>query len=426
MNNFTFLKTRAISFGLLFGISAFSVFFSNNAHAQAYCNNETIYFFENFGTGTTPATNANVTSLLTYQATGEMETEGIYRVADNTFQKIEWHTAPDYTASDVNGRMLLVNAGTIGAFYRKIVNLPGGYLPGFYGTSLYFMNVNMPGTCEPNPVLPGLTIKVEYRDAGNNWIELINSPIASDIIPQTATPTWVKMGGVFTLPSTGAFVVTDIRISLSNSVFGSCGNDFAIDDIKLASCPDGAPIPVKFLHVNAQKKGSGVTINWATATEINNAYFDVEKSIDGGTNWIAINRTKGSINSSVIRNYTAYDAKPAIGSNLYRIKQVDLDGTSKYSTTVQFKLAIEKTDVSVLANPFTTNITVDFLSERNQVIHTRLFDNTGKIVNSQKISVSKGSSRKSIETGHLSRGIYILQVSDENGKAIISEKLIKQ
>ncbi|MBP9098353.1 MAG: T9SS type A sorting domain-containing protein [Ferruginibacter sp.] len=426
MNNFTFIKTRAISFGLLFGISAFCILLQNKAHAQAYCNNETVYFFENFGTGTTPVSNVNVTSLLTYQATGEMETEGIYRVADNTFQKIEWHTAPDYTASDVNGRMLLVNAGAIGAFYRKIVNLPGGYLPGFYGTSLYFMNVNTPGTCEPNPVLPGLTIKVEYRDAGSNWIELINSPIASDIIPQTATPTWVKMGGVFTLPSTGAFVVTDIRISLSNSVFGSCGNDFAIDDIKLASCPDGAPIPVKFLHITAQKKGSGVMINWATATEINNAYFDVEKSTDGGNNWFAINRTKGSINSSVVKNYAAFDAKPAIGSNLYRIKQVDLDGASKYSTTVQFKLAIEKTDVSVLANPFTSNITVDLLSERNQVLHTRLFDNTGKIVNSQRINVSKGSSRKTIETAHLSRGIYILQVTDENGRALLSDKLIKQ
>lgn len=426
MNNFTQLKTKAISCGLLAGIVAILFLQTNKAQAQAYCNNETIYFFENFGTGTTPASHPNITSLLTYQATGEMETEGIYRVANNTFQKIEWHTAPDYTASDVNGRMLLVNAGAIGAFYRKIVNLPGGYTPGFYGTSLYFMNVNTPGTCEPNPVLPGLTIRVEYRDEFNNWIELINSPIASDIIPQVATPTWVKMGGVFTLPSTGSFVVTDIRISLSNSVFGSCGNDFAIDDIKLASCPDGVPVPVKFLNITAQKKGTGVTINWATATEINNEYFDVEKSTDGGNTWIAINRTKGSINSSVIRNYTAFDAKPAIGTNLYRIKQVDLDGTSKYSTTVSFKMAIEKTAVSVLANPFTSTITVDFLSTRNQLLTARLFDNTGKQVVSQRISVSNGSSRKTIETGNLARGIYILQVTDENGQAVYNEKLIKQ
>ena len=426
MNNFTQLKTRAVTFGLLAGIAAISFILPNTLQAQVYCNNETIYFFENFGTGTTPATNPNVTSLLTYQATGEMETEGIYRVANNTYQKVEWHTAPDYTASDVNGRMLLVNAGAIGAFYRKIVNLPGGYTPGFYGASLYFMNVNTPGTCEPNPVLPGLTIRVEYRDEFNNWIELINSPIASDIIPQTATPTWVKMGGVFTLPSTGSFVVTDIRVSLSNSVFGSCGNDFAIDDIKLASCPDGAPIPVKFLNIKKKKKGTGVTINWATATEINNEYFDVEKSTDAGNTWVAINRTKGSINSSVTRNYAAYDAKPAIGTNLYRIKQVDLDGTSKYSTTVSFKMAIEKTAVSVLANPFTSTITVDFLSTRNQLLTARLFDNTGKQAISQRIQVINGSSRKTIETGNLARGIYILQVTDENGQAVYNEKLIKQ
>lgn len=146
MNNFTFFKNKGNFFWIAFWNRCFFLFLQQ-CRAQAYCNNETIYFFENFGTGTTPSTNANVTSLLTYQATGEMETEGIYRVANNTFQKIEWHTAPDYTAADVNGRMLLVNAGAIGAFYRKIVNLPGGYLPGFYGTSLYFMNVNTPGAC---------------------------------------------------------------------------------------------------------------------------------------------------------------------------------------------------------------------------------------------------------------------------------------
>ncbi len=426
MNNITHVRKKAIPPGILAAIAAFSFLLPLKLKAQLYCNNETIYFFENFGTGTTPTSHPNITSLLTYQATGEMETEGIYRIANNTFQKIEWHTAPDYTASDVNGRMLLVNAGTIGAFYRKIVNLPGGYTPGFYGASLYFMNVNTPGTCEPNPVLPGLTIRVEYRDEFNNWIELINSPIASDIIPQTATPTWVKMGGVFTLPSTGSFVVTDIRLSLSNSVFGSCGNDFAIDDIKLASCPDGVPIPVKFLNISAQKKGTGVSINWATATEINNTYFDVEKSIDGGNSWVAINRTKGSINSSVIRNYAAYDAKPAIGTNLYRIKQVDLDGTSKYSTTVSFKMAIEKTAISVLANPFTSTITVDFLSTRNQLLTARLFDNTGKMVINRRIPVSGGSSRETIETGNLARGIYILQVADENGQAVYHEKLIRQ
>lgn len=426
MINFTQPGRRAVSFKLFAVMAAFSFLSAYNTQAQVYCNNETIYFFENFGTGTTPASHPNITSLLTYQATGDMETEGIYRLANNTFQKVEWHTAPDYTAADVNGRMLLVNAGAIGAFYRKIVNLPGGYTPGFYGASLYFMNVNTPGTCEPNPVLPGLTIRVEYRDEFNNWIELINSPIASDIIPQTATPTWVKMGGVFTLPSTGSFVVTDLRVSLSNSVFGSCGNDFAIDDIKLASCPDGVPIPVKFLHVSAQKKGTGASINWATATEINNAYFDVEKSTDAGNTWVAINRTKGSINSNVTRNYSAYDAKPVIGTNLYRIKQVDLDGTSKYSVTVSFKMTIEKTAVSVLANPFHSTVTVDFLAVSNQLLTARLFDNTGKQVFSQRIPVSIGSSRKTVETGNLARGIYILQVTDENGQAVYNEKLIKQ
>ena len=91
-----------------------------------------------------------------------------------------------------------------------------------------------------------------------------------------------------------------------------------------------------------------------------------------------------------------------------------------------YKLVIANTDISVLANPFSNNITVDFLSDRNQTVSSRLFDNTGRQVISQKITVAKGSSRKSIETSNLNRGMYILQVIDENGQILYSDKLIKQ
>ena len=185
-------------------------------------------------------------------------------------------------------------------------------------------------------------------------------------------------------------------------------------------------MPVKFLYINAQKKGSGVNISWATATEASNDYFDVERSNDGGISWNAVARTKGSGNSSVTKNYAAYDAKPGAGINYYRIKQVDKDGASKYSTIVTYKLIISNTDISVLENPFTTNITIDFLSETSKSVNARLFDNTGKQVIAQKINVAKGSSRILVGARNLNRGMYILQLIDEDGKILYNGKLIKQ
>ena len=426
MKKITLFRLKAIPTGLFFTFFLVSFLISGKVSAQNFCSNEIVYWSEDFGTGTTASSNPNVlTSGLTYQATGSLAVEGVYRVINSTHQKPEWHDSPDHTPGDVNGKMLVVN-GQAETFYRKSVTRNAGFSAGFYAVSLYLMNINTPGTCAPTPLLPTLTIKAEYRDVNNNWIELINSPYTTASVPQSATPTWVQLGGVFTLPVTGSFIVKRIRFTLTDGTVGGCGNDFAIDDMKLASCPEGGPLPVQFLNVAAQKKGSGVNILWGTASEINNDYFDVEKSTDGGYNWYTVTRTKGSGTSSITKNYVAYDAKPGAGANYYRIKQVDKDGNSKYSATVIYKLVISNTDISVLANPFTNNITVDFLSDRSQTVSSRLFDNTGRQVISQKITVAKGSSRKSIETSNLNRGMYILQVIDENGQILYSDKLIKQ
>jgi len=424
MKKITLLKTNAIQIGLFFACLLGSFFTTNNLFAQVFCNNEVVYETETFGTGTTVSSDPNVVNL-TYDPVGPLATEGIYRVIDNTFQLVDWHISADHTPADVNGKMLVVN-GQAGDFYSRIINRAAGFPAGFYSSSLFLMNTNTVGVCAPNPLLPVISFKAEYLDQSNNWVELTNSPYSSGAVPQSATPTWVQLGGVFTLPTTGAFLVKSFRITLSDATPGGCGNDFAIDDIKLASCPEGGPVPVKFLNVSAQKKGTGVNISWATGSESNNDYFEVEKSNDGGTSWSVIAKVASSGNSSITKNYAGYDAKPNPGANYYRIKQVDKDGTSKYSVTVVYKLTIDQTDVSVLANPFTTNITVDFLSNRSQVVNSRLVDNTGRQVNMQQINIAKGASRKFIETGNLSRGLYILQVTDENGQVLYNGKLIKQ
>lgn len=427
MKKITLLKTKIALFGLLLFAALFLNLAASRSFAQtAFCTNEVVIWTENFGRGQNSTPEPNTTNALQYQAHGDLETEGVYRCSNDIHQKVEWHFAPDHTPNDVNGKMMVVNGNGAGAIYRKRVNSPNGFAIGDYSLSLYIMNANTPGTCSPDPILPKIALRLDYQDDNGDWIQLNNSPFVSGTIPQTATPTWVQVGGIFTLPPTGSFLVKRLRVTLIDLAIGSCGNDYGIDDIKLATCPAGGPLPVQFLNVSAQKKGSGVAISWATASEINNEYFDVEKSNDGGLNWYNVTRTQGSGNSSMTKNYGAYDAKPSVGANYYRIKQVDVDGNSKYSATVVYKLAITKTDISVLANPFTSNITIDFLSDRSQTVNSRLFDNTGRQALSQTITLGKGAARKTIDANKLTRGMYILQITDEAGQILLTDKLIKQ
>ncbi len=425
IGKFTLACTRmqfmlcATSLLLLLGIGT-------TTKAQMFCANETALFTETFGSGTTAVSHPDIiTTALTYQAAGELVAEGIYRVINNAQQKPDWHNSPDHTG-DVNGRMIVIN-GNGNAFYSHTVNSPSGFPAGYYSASMFFMNVNNINICGGGLLLPNISFILEYQAEDNSWVPFIGSPVTAAAVPNSPTPTWVQLGGVFTLPTTGLFSVQNIRLILSDGITGGCGNDYAIDDIKLATCPSGGPLPVEFLSVSAKQKGTGIAVNWSTASEINNKYFDVEKSIDGGANWTLVSTIKASANSDETKRYNVFDARPVAGLNYYRIKQVDMDGLYKYSITVNVRVIIDKTLAYVLTNPVASNFTVDFTTKNAQGVALSLFDATGKRVATDRWVIPKGSSRKSFDkAGALQTGIYILTIVDEKGAIIYNGKIVKQ
>ena len=213
---------------------------------------------------------------------------------------------------------------------------------------------------------------------------------------------------------------------------GPRGNAFTIKDYAYNSMPGGlilagdlgGPLPVQFLNLAAQKKGAGVSISWSTQSEYNNDYFVVEKSTNGN-DWYSLLTVKGNGNSSTTKNYLAYDAKPSLGINYYRIKQVDKDRHFKYSDIVLYKLTIESIEISVLTNPVENNIGIDILNPIGQMISFQLFNYEGSQVLSQNIYVKKGVSRQDVQVDKLNRGIYILKITDRQGQTW-STKLLKE
>lgn len=95
-------------------------------------------------------------------------------------------------------------------------------------------------------------------------------------------------------------------------------------------------LPVKIISFNAEALKDKVKLTWATATEINNDYFSIERSVDG-INWTVVKTIKGAGNSSIVNNYECIDQNPVASTALYRLKQTDLDGQSTYSDTRSVK-----------------------------------------------------------------------------------------
>ena len=92
-------------------------------------------------------------------------------------------------------------------------------------------------------------------------------------------------------------------------------------------------LPVEFLSFKAVAKAQSVQLTWETASEINNDYFEVLRSVDG-TNFKKIGEVAGSGNSTQVVEYTFEDKLPLAGVAYYQLKQVDYDGMYDYSDKV--------------------------------------------------------------------------------------------
>ena len=419
----TFYPTIFIKIGL---VTVFTLInsFASNIYGQT-CSNAVVIHSEDFGTGVTPVSNPDVSSLV-FVSSGSL-TQGEYRIVDNTQQTPGWQSSADHTGN-ANGRMLVAEGMGV-VIYQIFINRETGFYPGDYNASLAAMNLDPIGFCGIGVAkLPVMVMEVDYLAQDGQYIPLTGAPYIAPALIQTNAPLWVNIDTSFNLPSTGSFLVKNLRFFVADMTFGGvgCGNDFAVDDIVLSQCASAGNTPVTFLNVTAHQKGSGVIIDWSTAQEFNNKFFVIEKSADGNSGWSAVSSINGAGNSSTLKSYEAYDAKPFNGMNYYRIKQVDADGHFTYSKIVNTRL-VSGTQVSVSANPFHNSISVNISSIASQNVTVKLTDATGKEIAAGKWSISSGNTRKDMtDLNRLQNGIYILTISGANGGILYNNKIVKQ
>ncbi len=105
-----------------------------------------------------------------------------------------------------------------------------------------------------------------------------------------------------------------------------------IDAISVTVHYNAGILPVEFVSFNGAPESQTIRLEWRTATEKNNAYFDVEK-MNEDYSWRVIETVAGNGNSSEVNAYLSYDAHPD-AINYYRIRQVDINRQSSLSETI--------------------------------------------------------------------------------------------
>ena len=93
------------------------------------------------------------------------------------------------------------------------------------------------------------------------------------------------------------------------------------------------PLPVELMAFTGRSRGGAVELNWATASEKNNDHFVVERTTGAQDRYLRLGEVSGAGTSTGVTNYNFVDAQP-VGLGYYRLRQVDRDGTSRYSPVV--------------------------------------------------------------------------------------------
>lgn len=192
----------------------------------------------------------------------------------------------------------------------------------------------------------------------------------------------------------------------------------------------GNALPVSITSFKGEQRGNINVLSWITATEINNEGFEIQRSADG-TNFSSIGfvHSKGDNgNSNLIVNYSFNDVKPLIGTNYYRLKQLDKDGKYIYSEVVAVRGAkpSQLDIVSIYPNPTTNTLSIALNAPKTDKVTYVVSDISGRVIITLQVNVMVGNNLHNINVTNLAKGTYTIKAICASGCEATVTKFMKQ
>lgn len=175
---------------------------------------------------------------------------------------------------------------------------------------------------------------------------------------------------------------------------------------------DGYVIPVELANFDARYIGNRVSINWATASEMNTDRFEVEKAVrtsSGTSEFAKIAEVPATGNSQEMINYgPVYDRDVANGNvYVYRLKVVDFNGEFSYSSEREVEIGSEFWLSDAKPNPANDVVKFDLTGVESGSVELTIIDVDGKVI-VPDYTLSGGVLE--INLGNVASGTYTLMI----------------
>ncbi len=161
----------------------------------------------------------------------------------------------------------------------------------------------------------------------------------------------------------------------------------------------GAALPLELIGFDAKRKGKTVSLTWKTTSESNSDYFELEHSEDA-KNFSVIDRVKSRTVTTGINTYTYEHKNPRQGISYYRLRQVDVDGTSRLSRIVYVDMG--KQDIGFYPNPVKNGI----IKFNQPVEAVTIYNTTGKAI------LRKENVESNLDVSGINKGVYLMEINN--------------
>gem|GEM_PF-2659541 len=321
-----------------------------------------------------------------------------------------------------------------------LVNFPIGTDNGPSPVSIDFSSVAAGGTVSvqavqtvhPNSVVSSESMKRYWKITKDENLSFTSADITFNYLPQDFNTAFFEdpdeASMVVGKYDTGSWTFPNV----SNRFNGGTndGGSITISGVNsfsdFTTAKSEASVPVELTAFNAVLLGSSVKLNWTTATEINNYGFEIEKTIHTSTplsvtKWEKIGFVSASGNSISEKNYSFTDSYPSGGSKfVYRLKQIDNDGTFSYSDIVEVEIVPNKFELSQnYPNPFNPSTKIKYTipnvtlsGVEGSRVQLKVYDILGNevatLINEEKPA---GVYEVEFNASNLSSGVYLYKLT---------------
>ncbi len=332
--------------------------------------------------------------------------------------------------NDISGG--IAQADALGVFGRNQIDYATifGHIDGYVKTAFdlylnYDGNQSKYGSIKVQAISNNVPTSTIYASVNDNTNTVLHS-IVNNKNSATAINATINIQGNINYDRVEAFYFNQSNTTIKHAIIPASAitNNTFTYQIPAYSVyhfvfTKNTPLPVSLTSFTGKKQNDGIRLNWATASEKDNASFEILRSTDG-KQFTAIGSVPGRINSDVITNYSFTDAKPDYGTNYYQLRQTDLNGNSSTSDIIPVTIDLKYTEMKISEIPDKQNVEISIYSPIAIPGMVYITDIRGQKLAKQAFNLVKGYNTLQMPLKQTGIFIATLTTSSEN----ISKKFI--